>query len=246
MCKASHINPPKINQTNLPTYALATHPLRTGPSPIAYNQAVQTKTASFNLSFTAASLRPELARIIAEIYLQEGNWPAAKARVLASNALQCRTTTSAVRMETELRRRLMHLTPTQLSLLVAGPMESSAAMAWLAALKHINFVFQFAAEVLRAKLGRRDTTLRHSDYETFFDAQQDLHPELSRLTPLSKAKVRQVLYRMLAEGQLLAPGKPLGSIQRPVLSPATSAAIAADDPAWLAGFLVPDHGIPVI
>ena len=86
MCKASHINPPKINQTNLSTYALAMHPLRTGPSPIAYKQAVQLKTASFNRSFTAASLRPQLARIIAEMYLQEGNWPAAKARVLASNA----------------------------------------------------------------------------------------------------------------------------------------------------------------
>ncbi len=200
-------------------------------------------TATFNLSFTAASLRPELARIIAEIYLQEGNWATTKARVLASNALQSRATTSAVRMETELRRRLMHLTPPQLTLLAAGPIETSAAMAWLAALKHINFVFQFAADVLRSKLDTQDTTLRHSDYETFFDAQQKLHPELERLTPLSKMKVRQVLYRMLNEAQLLAPGKPLGRIQRPVLSPAASAAITSDNPSWLAGFLMPHDAI---
>lgn len=58
-----------------------------------------------------ASLRPELARIVAEHYLAaDGDWDAAKNLILSSNALQCRTTRSALRMERELRQRVNTLT----------------------------------------------------------------------------------------------------------------------------------------
>ncbi len=51
----------------------------------------------YNLSFTAASLRPELARIVVECYLTAGSWDRAKEQILRSNALQCRSTSSAIR-----------------------------------------------------------------------------------------------------------------------------------------------------
>ena len=72
---------------------------------------------SYNLSLTAASLRPELARIIAEYYLELGDWDLAKHRTLTSNALQCRSASSAVRLERELRQRLETLTIDQITLL---------------------------------------------------------------------------------------------------------------------------------
>src|ERR1035438_5627963 len=55
--------------------------------------------AGYNLSFTAASLRPELARVVAEAYLAVGDWELAKERILDSNALQCRTMAGAQRQE---------------------------------------------------------------------------------------------------------------------------------------------------
>ena len=63
-------------------------------------------SSGFNISFTAASLRPELARIVAEHYLAAGDWDLAKQRILSSNALQCRSAGSAVRLEREFRQRL--------------------------------------------------------------------------------------------------------------------------------------------
>ena len=35
-------------------------------------------SSSYNLTFTAASLRPELARVVAETYLATGDWQATK------------------------------------------------------------------------------------------------------------------------------------------------------------------------
>src|ERR1022692_3869963 len=82
----------------------------------------------YNLSFTAASLRPDLARIVAESYLAVGDWDLAKARVLSSNALQCRTAGGAERQERELRLRLKCLTHVQLTLLARATAEDRAAI----------------------------------------------------------------------------------------------------------------------
>jgi hypothetical protein len=194
-------------------------------------------TSRYNLSFTAASLRPELARIVASHYLSTGSWDEAKRRVLDTNALQSRSPASAVRMEREFRQRLGTLSEDQLTILAEATAEDAAAMAWLGALKHSAFLFEFAAEVLRDKLAAYDPVLRHSDYEDYVEAKSLLHPELAELTESTRGKVRRVLLRMLGEAGLLA----RGTIQRPVLAPAVARVIAEDDPRWLAGFLVPAH-----
>jgi hypothetical protein len=196
-----------------------------------------------SFSFTAASLRPELLRIVAEAYMQTGFWASAKAQVLAANALQCRSASSAIRLERELRKRLETLTRDQLVFITQATAEDRAAIAWLAACKRTRFVFDFAAEVLRDKLAAHDPVLRPSDYEAFVENKGLAYPELAQLTPLSKSKIRQVLLRMLTEAGILAAGEALGNIQRPVLSPSVARLIIADSSNWLAGFLVPDAEI---
>jgi len=173
----------------------------------------------YNLSFTAASLRPELARVVAELFLETSDWSLTRERVLASNALQSRSVGSAKRMEQERRLRLATLTREQLVLLSNSPAEDRAAVAWLAALKHISFAFEFTAEILRDKLASHDPILRNSDYESFVENRATSHPELALLASSSRDKIRQVLLRMLTEASLLRPGTALGTIQRPVCRP---------------------------
>ena len=198
---------------------------------------------SYNLSFTAASLRPELARIVAEYYVEAGDWDLTRERILSSNALQSGSRRTAQRMELEFRQRLQTLSEGQLILLSTATAEDRAALAWLAVLKHIPFAFDFAAEVLRDKLAAHDSVLRHSDYEGYLEAKSLAHPELGKLTASSKEKIRQVLLSMLTEAGLLAKGRGERRIHRPVLSPAVLQAVTEDDPRWLAGFLVPDTEI---
>jgi hypothetical protein len=199
--------------------------------------------APYNLGFTAASLRPDLARVVADVYLAVGDWEIAKEQVLASNALQCRSSRSAIRLERELRQRLERLTNEELRLMSSSTGDARNAIAWLAAIKHIEFAYEFASEVLRVKLEVHDPVLRRSDYEIFVAAKSLIHPELSDLTESSRAKLKQVLLRMLSEAGLLIPGSALGTISRVILPNAVMEAIINDDPRWLAGFLVPDNEI---
>lgn len=197
----------------------------------------------YNLSFTGASLRPELARIVAEHYLEVGGWEAAKKRIRETNALQCRTKQSLKTLETEMRLRVATLSDRQLRLLVKGTAEERTAIVWLAALKRISFAYDFASEVLRSKLAAHDPFLRPSDYETFVEARSAAHPELLDLADSSRAKVRQVLFAMLKEAGLIGGGRNERPIRRAVLAPEIIEAIIEDDPQWMAGFLIPDEEI---
>ena len=199
---------------------------------------------TYTFSFMAASLRPELARIVADHFLNTGDWEAAKERVLGTNALQCRSRASAIRLERELRLRLQLLTMEQITILARAPENDRAFMAWLAAMKQSAMVFDFAAEVLRDKLAAHDPVLRPSDYETFVNQKSVSQPDLARLAATSKNKVRQILLLMLAEAGILIKGSALGTIQRPVLSPELVRVVSAGNPQWLAGFLIPDAEIP--
>lgn len=117
------------------------------------------------------------------------------------------------------------------------------AIAWLAAIKHTGFAYEFASEVLRAKIEVHDPILRRSDYESFAAAKAMIHPELANLADSSRAKIRQVLLRMLTEAGLLVPGPALGTVNRAALPHSVHEAIINDNPRWLAGFLVPDDEI---
>lgn len=191
--------------------------------------------ARYNLGFTSASLRPELARIVAECYLTMGNWDQARTSILSSNRLQSRSTGSLVRLERELRQRIRKLTADQIELLAHSTSEDRAAMAWLACQKHTSFAFEFAAEVLREKLAEYDPVLRRLDYETFFENKSVAHLELAQLATVSKNKIRQVLLRMLVEAGLFCDGAAMGTIQRPVLSESALRVVVDDSRYWLAG-----------
>jgi hypothetical protein len=197
----------------------------------------------YSFGFTAASLRPEMVGAIADHFVSAGSWDGAKSAVLSSNALQARSMATSIRMEREIRQRLQNLTPEQLRLLPRATSDLLKAIGWLAAAKQSAFLYDFAAECLRMKLALQDTTLRLSDYERFVAEKSSSHPELRRLAQSTSAKIRRVLLLMLKEAGLLEPGPDLGLVRRPVVSPNFSAAIARDDPRWLAAFLVPDGEI---
>jgi hypothetical protein len=216
---------------------------KSGPSPLLIALARTAEQATrYCLSFTAASLRPELATVIAQVHLEQGDWPKTKAAVLERNALQARSASTAKRLESELRQRLQNLTPAQLELLATGSSDDRTAMAWLAALKRIQLALDVVQKVLAEKLAGLDPVLRRSDMAAFYEVQELHHKELAMVAPTSQLKIRSTLLHMLRDAGLLdgkaGKGGVLGTVRRPLLSLEVQQLVAADDPALLAGFLV--------
>lgn len=203
-------------------------------------------TEPYSFGFTAASLRPELLLIMAETFFRNGSWEATKAEVLEKNALQCRSASSSQRMERELRPRLQRLSPSQLELFGSSGRDTRICLAWLAAVRHSRFLFEFAAELLRPKHEDHDAVLRESDYRRFIESKVASHPELSRLSPLTSGKVRRVLFAMLREVGILKPGEAIGSLHRPVVPQEVLDTLRGEGASDLAAFLVPDEEINLL
>ena len=209
-----------------------------------------TSARRYCLSFTAAGLKPELAAVIAGIYLEAAaNWAITKAAVLERNALQARSASSGKRLESELRQRLQYLNARQMELLAKGTSDERTAMAWLAVLKRIQIAADLASEVLMGKLSSLDPVLRRSDMAAFYEDCERDHPELAALAPSSQQKVRSALLQMLRDAGLLSgkagKGGTLGTVQRPLLTPQVQELVASDDPALLVGFLLHAPAMPV-
>jgi len=222
--------------TVLPSDSSRKKPLLQSTLPIA-------PTSPYGFGFTAASLRPELLLIVAERFLKTGSWEKTKECVLAANELQCRTATSAQRMERELRPRLQTLSLQQLELLVRSGADTRISLAWLAAVKHSSFLFDFAADALRSKVERHDHVLRESDYRRFIEEKLPSHPELLKLSESTSGKIRRVLFAMLREAGILSKGEEIGALQRPAVPHEVELSIRAENPAWLAAYLVPENEI---
>jgi len=210
------------------------------------NQSNKLFSDPYRLSFTSTSLRPELARIVADAYLACGTWAGARKQVLTDNTFQSRTKTSLQRMEREIRTRLEHLTKDQIVLLAEGTSEERAAMAWLAATKYATLIKEFATDVLRSKLAGFDSVLRPSDYSNFIAARLPSHPELGELTESSSRKIRNVLLLMLTEAGMIREENGERQIIRPIETQRVIDSIVADDAQFLAGFLWSDEEIAAI
>ena len=143
-------------------------------------------------------------------------------------------------MEREIRPRLQTLSHYQLELLVHSGSDTRISLAWLAAVKHSSFLFDFAAEVLRSKIERHDYVLRESDYRRFIEEKTPSHPELLKLSESTSGKIRRVLLAMLREAGILVKGGELGSVYRPVIPHEVENSIRAVNPSSLAAYLVPD------
>ncbi len=124
-------------------------------------------------------------------------------QVIDSNLLQARTTASAKRNCREICLRLERLHGDELELLVDGDSYEQNYLLWLAICRQHQFLSEFTVEVIRERFLTLRYDLHHEDFDAFFNEKLDWHEELESITTTTRKKLRQVLFRMLREAELL-------------------------------------------
>src|SRR5690606_1010690 len=69
--------------------------------------------------------------------------------------------------------------------------------------RRYRFIAEFAQEVLRERYITLKADLNHEEYDAFFNRKSDWHPELESIKPITRNKLRQVLFRILREADLI-------------------------------------------
>ena len=157
----------------------------------------------YKMSFTAGTLLFRESVIISDLYLETKDWSATKEKVITTNLLQSRTTSSSKRISTEAIGRLKCLNDDELDLLSIGEYQEQLEMVWLSICRQYPFIKDFAIEVIREKISIFSTQLNHEDFDVFFNNKLKWHEELEDIAETTRHKLRQVLFKMLVEANFI-------------------------------------------
>ena len=161
------------------------------------------KNDRYRVSFTTGGLFHRESVKLAELYLDLRDWKAVQERVIVENVLQARTLNTIKRVCREVISRIRTLGPDELNFLVAASHQEQAYLLWLATCRQYKFIADFAVEVLRERYITLRNDLTHEDFDSFFNRKSEWHEELDRITPATRSKLRQVLFKILREADLL-------------------------------------------
>lgn len=161
-------------------------------------------TERYRLSFTTGGLFLQEASMVAACYLQLGDWPATRAKLRDENLLQVRTAAAATRISKEVTARLQELNSEELAALQDLSLRDQANLLWVAVCRRYPFIREFATEVLRENFLVLRRRLAFTDFDSFLNSKALWHAELDDITRATQLKLRQNLFRMLREADLLS------------------------------------------
>lgn len=171
----------------------------------------------YSMSFTTGGLLSRESEKVARLYIELGDWVHVRNCALEMGLMQTRMLSSAKRIYREVSARLQTLTDDEIETLVNGGDQQRIHLLWLAVCCRYSFIRDFSVEILR----ERFLTLRHEianeDFDAFFNAKAQWHHELDTITPGTRTKLRQNLFRMLREAEYINSSN---RIQPMVLAPA--------------------------
>lgn len=173
----------------------------------------------YRLSFTAGGLLPSEMAELAHAHGRLGDWDCVAKAIREEGLLGYQVAKTAERIGSELIGRLRELDTPLLDYLRSCIPEERRMIAWVACCRHYSFVREFAAEVVRDRFLAGISSIAKADYLSFFERKEPQHPELASVSESTRNKLRQVLFRMLADAGVIAKGGVLlpASIPEPLL-----------------------------
>jgi hypothetical protein len=148
-----------------------------------------TSAQRYALSFTTGGLLEREASVLAPLYGEHRNW--AKVR------------STAVRRVRETINRMSALSDRGIEMLAGVTASERGHLMWAAACRRYDLIGEFAEEVLRERFLTLAGTVSYGDYDSYYRGKAIWHDELSEVTDLSYKKLRQVLFKMMIEAELV-------------------------------------------
>lgn len=161
------------------------------------------KNERYSMSFTTGSLFHQESVELAVLFLDLNDWNAVRDKVISGNLLQSRTLNTSKRVCCEIISRLKTLAPREIDLLVHGSTQEQGYLLWIAVCRRYKFIADFAVEVVLERYISLKTDLHYEDFDSFFNRKSEWHPEIDKIRPATRNKLRQVLFKILREAELL-------------------------------------------
>jgi hypothetical protein len=191
----------------------------------------------YNFSFVAGAAMIQETVIVAKALIDNDFiWEKTKDDVMENNLLQRDKGSTSIRQFALLKQRIESLTEEQVRLLTIAMMPEKSLLVLLAIIKAHSLVYDFLVECVAVKYKALDYTLTQADYNTFISEKTLVAPEILSLSDLTAKKVRQVVFKILQQTEIIDSVKN-GVIRKPYLSEEIKKVIMNDNPSIFYAFL---------
>lgn len=161
----------------------------------------------YSAEIVAGSLLMNETRKLADVMLRDQSKATWREAVIVENVLQKKTQSTAKRMAGLIRHRLETGDPDIWKLIVHGDFELSGQATLVLVLRRSRLLADFMSEVLGLKMRRLDFKLVQKDWDDFLQECELRDPVVAGWSELTKAKLFEVIVRILAEGRYLNSSK---------------------------------------
>lgn len=188
----------------------------------------------YKMSFTTGGLFLNETVEVARLHVEGEPWEQTMLRAMGQGATSLPKTASNRRTLREISNRLRTLSSEEREFLQhEADRKDQQALLWLATCRAYRLVREFALEVVRDRYLSYQVDLPLEAFDILFEAKAEWDEQLADLSPSTRKKLRQVLFRMMREAGVLS-GE--NRIQSALLSPQLKVMIENKDPAELALF----------
>lgn len=161
-------------------------------------------TASkYSMAFTTGALFFHESVKLARLYTSLRQWRDVRSAVVAENLIQARTANTLNRVTSEIISRLKTLNKQEINFLAQAEYDDQRYILWFAVCRRYTFIGDFAVDVVHANFTSFKNIVTYEDYDSFFNKKAEWHSELDRIAPATKRKMRQTLFKMMREANLL-------------------------------------------
>ena len=195
------------------------------------------------MSFTAGAAMLNEMHAVAEALLAcDGDWERTKDKTFKENLMEKEKMSSNVRYFALMKQRLEVLNAAELDMLVNGTVAVRRLIVLLAICKAHSFIYDFISENVRDCFYNQYEKISHANFNEFYNEKKYEHPEIEQVSELTVTKMRQVVFRILEQTELIENAES-GILRRPYLSEAIERMVVKDNPKWLAIYLYSNNEI---
>ncbi|WP_426039695.1 DUF1819 family protein [Brevundimonas sp. DC300-4] len=156
------------------------------------------------MSFAVGGLHLNESVEIARLHVPSESWEITLHRALEAGIASLPKAESRRRMLRETVVRVSTLSAEEIDYLVHDADRSEQqALLWLATCRAYRFVREFATEVLRERYLSRRFDLPLESFDILFAAKAEWDERLAGITPATRTKLRQILFRIMREANVV-------------------------------------------
>ena len=162
------------------------------------------KKIKYRLSFGTGNAYINESNMILKKYLENKDWRETEKYSIENNILQTNTLSSEKRIFREISLRLRSLSLEEQEFFIRSNYVDQSILIWISICRTYKFIGDFASMIISEKFDTYQLELNHNDFNYFYEQQKVLHKELNLLKDSTRKKLRQVIFRIMKDLNMLS------------------------------------------